>query len=65
MNFHTITNVAGQRQSEVRFQAAECRRTQGRIIPGWHLSWSRAKLSGDQPTVVLIISLTRTGLTRP
>lgn len=65
MNFRTITNIARQRQTELRSQAAECRRTPGRIIPRWHLSWSRAKLSGDQPSVVLIISVTRTSPTRP
>jgi hypothetical protein len=59
MNFQTITNIAGQRQTELRSQAAECRRAPGRTIPRWRLSWSRAKLPGDRLSVVLVITVTR------
>jgi hypothetical protein len=51
--------MARQRQTELRSQAAECQRAPRRIIPRWHLSWSRANLSGDQPSVIIIISMTR------
>jgi hypothetical protein len=59
MNFRTITDIARQRQTELRAQAAECRLTPGRTILRWHLSWTRTKLSGDQPSLILIISVTR------
>jgi len=60
MNFHTITDIARQRRTELRTHAAECRLTPGRTIPRWHLSWTRTKLSGDQSSLILIISVTRT-----
>jgi hypothetical protein len=60
MNFHTATNIARQRQTELRSLAADCQRTPRSLIPRWHLTWSRARLSGDQPCIVLIISMTRT-----
>jgi hypothetical protein len=60
MNFYTIADLARQRQAELRTQAAQCRLAHGRTIPRWHLSWTRTKLSGDQPSLVLIISVTRT-----
>jgi hypothetical protein len=60
MNFHTMTEIARQRRTELRTQAAEFRLTPVRTIPRWHLSWTRAKLSGDQPSLVLIISVSRT-----
>lgn len=60
MNYRTITGIAGQRQAELHSQATECRRKPVRLIPHWHLTWSRTKLPGDQPSVVLIISATRT-----
>jgi hypothetical protein len=60
MNFHTITDVARQRQAELRVQAAEGRLTPGRTILRWHLSWTRTKLSGDQPSLIVMISVTRT-----
>jgi hypothetical protein len=59
MNFRPITSMARQRQTELRTQAAECQQTPARIIPRWHLSWTRARLSGDQPSVVITISMTR------
>jgi hypothetical protein len=59
MNYHTITGVAGQRQAELRSQAAQSRLTHGRTTLRWRVSWSGARLSGDQPSVVLIISATR------
>jgi hypothetical protein len=60
VNYRTIASMAGQRQAELQSQATECRRKPRRIIPHWHLTWSRTKLPGDQPSVVLIISATRT-----
>jgi hypothetical protein len=60
MNFHAITDIARQRQAELRTQAAESRLPPGRMIPRWRLSWTRTTLSGDQPSLVLIISVTRT-----
>jgi hypothetical protein len=60
MNFHAITDIARQRQAELRTQAAEGRLPSGRTIPRWRLSWTRTTLPGDQPSLVLIISVTRT-----
>jgi hypothetical protein len=60
VNYRTIASMAGQRQAELHSQATECRRKPGRIIPHWRLTWSRTTLPGDQPSVVLIISATRT-----
>jgi hypothetical protein len=56
------TSIAAQRQAELRTQAAECRRPTRHLIPRWHVSWSRTKLSpatDKGSSLVIIISASR------
>ena len=65
LDHRDVSIIAGQRRAELRREAAECRRApRHRLLPRWHVSWSRARLSPAAEkgsSLVIIISASRIG----
>jgi hypothetical protein len=63
LDHRAVKTLAEQRQAELLCQAAECRRSTPHLIPRWHVSWSRTRLSQATEkgsALVIVISASRT-----
>jgi|HubBroStandDraft_5_1064220.scaffolds.fasta_scaffold623603_2 hypothetical protein len=62
LDHQSVKTLAEQHQTELRRQASECRQIRRHLIPRWHVSWSRTRLSAvteKGSSLVIIISANR------
>jgi hypothetical protein len=63
LNHEAVKTLACQRQADLRTQVTQCRRKPAsHLIPRWHVSWSRTRLSPAAQkgsSLVIIISASR------